>query len=365
MVTAKEQELVDSIIRHQTYIDRFGAGLANRVMAVFDNKALMAFVVSKKNLKTRIEKLIATERKESESLIMAELTELAGYEASFMQQLALDLKDLGLKKKQIQELLQVALDKPLVVNNTTVQGLYDGAFRRKAEIATILNQSGAYGLKTTAEIYSQMLAAINQFSTGYVAATRTLSFAVSSEVREHAYSQSRVVKRVIMSATLDGRTTFFCMDIDGTIFPVGKGPRPPFHTRCRTIGIPLLDGQTDKEAAELLSYRPSIGPGENYEKGDDTSLRSHKSQIKGALVKVKIAGEKAKASSNYPNFLASQVGTAQGRQFILDRLGVRKGNRFINQIQQGKNASKLLHQLLYETNASDLDLKGFKKRLKQ
>jgi len=49
-----------------------------------------------------------------------------------------------------------------------------------------------------------------------------------------------ILKSVEMVAVLDGRTTLFCMSIDGKSFPIDEGPRPPFHVNCRTTVIPVV-----------------------------------------------------------------------------------------------------------------------------
>lgn len=43
-----------------------------------------------------------------------------------------------------------------------------------------------------------------------------------------------IVEKYVIVATLDSRTTTTCMNLDGQEFEIGKGPKPPFHIRCRT-----------------------------------------------------------------------------------------------------------------------------------
>ena len=56
-------------------------------------------------------------------------------------------------------------------------------------------------------------------------------------------------------ATLDGRTSQVCRSLDGRVFKVGEGRRPPFHINCRSTFILVLDpkyrgkGNTDKRAS--------------------------------------------------------------------------------------------------------------------
>ena len=64
---------------------------------------------------------------------------------------------------------------------------------------------------------------------------------VSTQARELVYAEnSDLVKAVQIVATLDGRTTVICQGLDGEMFPVQEGPRPPFHMRCRTTTVPVL-----------------------------------------------------------------------------------------------------------------------------
>lgn len=49
-----------------------------------------------------------------------------------------------------------------------------------------------------------------------------------------------IVKGVQWIATLDGRTSQTCISLDGKVFPVSSGPRPPAHVNCRSSTIPVL-----------------------------------------------------------------------------------------------------------------------------
>lgn len=69
---------------------------------------------------------------------------------------------------------------------------------------------------------------------------RTAVGNVSAKSREATYAaNSDVIKGVQMVATLDSRTTPYCRAIDGEVFPIDEGPRPPFHFNCRTTTIPV------------------------------------------------------------------------------------------------------------------------------
>jgi hypothetical protein len=51
---------------------------------------------------------------------------------------------------------------------------------------------------------------------------------------------SAVVSKWKFLATLDSRTTIICASLSGTEWPIGQGPLPPRHVRCRSFQIPVL-----------------------------------------------------------------------------------------------------------------------------
>lgn len=90
------------------------------------------------------------------------------------------------------------------------------------------------------------------------ATVRTATAFVTNEARQEVYKENDdVIKGEQAVATLDGRTTEFCMGIDGKVFPVGEGPRSPFHWGCRTIFVPIT-----KSWKELGIPREETEPGE-------------------------------------------------------------------------------------------------------
>lgn len=71
--------------------------------------------------------------------------------------------------------------------------------------------------------------------------TRTAVNHVTTHAREETYKEnSDFIKGVLIVATLDSRTTQICMSLDGRVFPVDSGPRPPFHFGCRTGTAPVV-----------------------------------------------------------------------------------------------------------------------------
>jgi len=62
-----------------------------------------------------------------------------------------------------------------------------------------------------------------------------------TQARETVYRRNEdVVKGVRYVATLDSRTTVICADLDGQVFNIDEGPRPPQHHQCRSSTSPVI-----------------------------------------------------------------------------------------------------------------------------
>lgn len=71
--------------------------------------------------------------------------------------------------------------------------------------------------------------------------TRTAVKHTSTATREATFAEnSDVIKSVQFVATLDARTTEICGGLDGKVFALDEGPRPPMHHQCRSEIIPVL-----------------------------------------------------------------------------------------------------------------------------
>lgn len=83
------------------------------------------------------------------------------------------------------------------------------------------------------------------------AVTRTAVNHVANEARaEFINANSDLFDEEQYVATLDSRTTPVCRANDGKRFEIGKGPRPPLHFNCRSLRVPVIDG-------DALGQRPA------------------------------------------------------------------------------------------------------------
>lgn len=87
---------------------------------------------------------------------------------------------------------------------------------------------------------------------GAEAMVRTAVNHVVSAAREETYAANEeLISGVRIVATLDSRTSDTCMGLDGKVFPLHKGPRPPFHTNCRTSTAPVLKSWDELDLPDL------------------------------------------------------------------------------------------------------------------
>lgn len=70
---------------------------------------------------------------------------------------------------------------------------------------------------------------------------RTAVQHVSNQAREATWEENDITKYRWVS-TLDGRTSSQCRTLDGQIFTIGKGPRPPIHMNCRSTTVAIIPG---------------------------------------------------------------------------------------------------------------------------
>jgi len=77
---------------------------------------------------------------------------------------------------------------------------------------------------------------------GQESITRTALQHAANQAREEVWQNNKkVISKIRISATLDKKTSGICRGLDGKEFPVDKGIRPPFHIRCRTTTVAVLD----------------------------------------------------------------------------------------------------------------------------
>lgn len=79
-------------------------------------------------------------------------------------------------------------------------------------------------------------------------------------------ANSSIVEGYEWVSTLDSRTTTQCRSLDGQVFQIGQGPRPPIHYNCRSVTVPSMDDEfnfLDTDATRA-SVRGPVDASETY-----------------------------------------------------------------------------------------------------
>lgn len=260
-------ELIEIATRHQVYLEGLKTGEVNKLSDFLNQmdrdlrRRLSGRDITSYN-RARLERLLKSVQSDI-SAVMSGVTDavrqasldLGSYESGFEQR---SLARLGMRVEFV--VPAAAAVRSAVLNNPlSVRGLDGGMMlkpfldnlskRTQERVASVIRLGFAQGQTTP-----QIIAAVRgtpgmRFSDGALAvvdrniksATRTALQHAAVQAREATWKANAVVRRVRIVATLDTKTSDICQGMDGRVFPVDSGPRPPFHHNCRTTVVPELD----------------------------------------------------------------------------------------------------------------------------
>lgn len=116
-------------------------------------------------------------------------------------------------------------------------------------IQSIIRLGFAEG-QTTAQIITRLRGTkAANWTDGALAITKREAELITRTSLQHAANQARgevwndnksVIDKIKILATLDQKTSSICRSYDSMEFPIDKGPRPPFHIRCRTTTVAVV-----------------------------------------------------------------------------------------------------------------------------
>ena len=94
---------------------------------------------------------------------------------------------------------------------------------------------------TTPQLISKLhKSSLAKTRAGTVAMVRTALTHTASVSRDITYIENAdIISAVQWLSTLDTRTSEFCIGLDGKVFMLNDGPRPPAHVNCRSTTIPI------------------------------------------------------------------------------------------------------------------------------
>ncbi len=172
----------------------------------------------------------------------AELFNLAKDEVEWQKEVMNEIADIDLNLQTLaaEQLRQVVFAKPF--DGRTVAQWYDRLEESAQERLSQEIRRGVTEGLTTPQIVSRIQ------NEGYLTTTRKQTEAVVRSATSHIANAARealfeanadIMNGVQFVATLDSRTCLRCSPLDGKVFELGKGVRPPLHTNCRCTVTPV------------------------------------------------------------------------------------------------------------------------------
>lgn len=261
-------DLQDRAIQHAIAILRYGAGISDRIvrllnsadadlvekiatrLAVIEERGYDLGPKSTKRLLALLDEVRALNSEIYRQLhdsLAEELNEFAIAEAGF-QKAAIDsalVVDIATKLPAPARLKAVVEETPFKgrLLKSWTEGMEQGRIDRVSEAI----RNGMVRGDTTDQIvrsirgtkarhYSDGILDVSRHSAQSV--VRTAVNHVSNVTAQETWkANAHVVKGWQFLATLDSRTTPQCGSNDGKVFPLGEGPIPPLHIRCRSISV--------------------------------------------------------------------------------------------------------------------------------
>lgn len=262
------EELRDRAIQHALSILRYGAGISDRTVRLL-NSADADLVAKIAQRLTAIEERGYDLGPKSTKRLHEMLDELRTLNAEIYRQLHDSLADelhefaiaeAGFQKAALEAslIVEVATKLPsparlkAIVEEVPFEGRLlkswtDGMEQGRMDRVTQAIRDGLTQSETTDQIvrrirgtkaarYEDGILQISRRSAQSVAHT-AVSHVSNVTAQETWKANSSVVKGWQFLATLDSRTTPTCGGLDGKVFPIGEGPIPPRHIRCRSISV--------------------------------------------------------------------------------------------------------------------------------
>lgn len=270
MPKSANQSLLDLSIRHAVELDRLQETEARHAVAFLDQHVLsdirdrletgLASIASGKQRVMGVQQLKSLQRLQTDLDELSTIGYSAMHDSVSARLNALARVEGRVTANQISQVMpqgvNVSIGLPSastlnsIVHSRPFQGhvLKDWFGQLNASTRSVIQQQLNIGLtagETTSQIVRRITSKSGVFGQARRNATsvvRTATNHVASQVREATYADnSDIIKGVQWVSTLDTRTSSICKSLDGRVFDLNEGPRPPAHFQCRSTTIPILD----------------------------------------------------------------------------------------------------------------------------
>ena len=269
---AQSDKLINTTTRHAVHIEGLKAGevkrFENYLKAIDkDIRARLAVGELTAFSRGRLEQLLAAVDKSLakifagfEKEILGQLELFGDYEAEF------EAKSIGNSIATIETVVPAAAQvraaiysQPLSVRGADGGKLLapfvkDWTATERTRIIGAIRQGFFEGQPNATIVRSIRGTKANNYADGILSTTSRNAGAIVRTAVQHVASAARfetlsansnVVTGYRWLSTLDSRTSSQCRSLDGMVFKIGKGPRPPIHIQCRSTVVAELDGRFD------------------------------------------------------------------------------------------------------------------------
>ena len=269
---ASNDDLLAAIVRHQVDILRFSKGEAEAVLRILDqaDKDLVAQIAARTNQglsnfgTARLEALLQTVREKRAKAfqrvkqhLKGTTSGLAANEIKFEADVMQGSLDFDLNMADVPDAkLKAVVNSP--IRGLELDGWLDNLNKADTDRLQGIINLGVIEGQTPQQLIAAASAALLTTRRNAEALTRTAINHVSNKARESVWdANADIIDGLRWTATLDGRTSPICQSRDGEVAPVGDNPlpagadplnppgaRPPAHFNCRSVMVPIIDGET-------------------------------------------------------------------------------------------------------------------------
>lgn len=278
--------LIDSLTRHQIFLQRFAGGqvkealpvlrkMARDIRAALRRQDLTDFQTARLiALEIDIAAITGAAGVELRALMTGNMTEFATYEAEFTQRLLQGAVTVELAGVSTVALGAAVARAPMTLVSgkktiqTTFAGIFDVFAAGAARETMTAVQAGITAGQNNDAIVRAVMGLVNtrtraQAEAVVITAANTAGSAARSELYQ---ANADVLKGEEWTSVIDLSTTVVCMGRDGKVYPVGQGPQPPAHYRCRSVRVPIVDDRFAalREGATRASMQGPISSKTTY-----------------------------------------------------------------------------------------------------
>ena len=262
------ESLYDRAVQHALAIDRYGLGLANRLVRLLNSAdkdiveklatRLIAIEERGQDMGRTTTKLLEKLLEEIRALNSAVYARLHGELANELHQFAIG--EAGFQKAALDSALVVDLATKLpsparlkaIVEEVPFEGRLlkswtDGMAQGRMDRISQALRIGMVQGESTDQLVRRIRGSkaagyadgvLHKSRQSCQSVVRTCVTHVSNATAQQTWKDNdHIVKGWQFVATFDSRTTMTCAGLSGQTFPIGQGPIPPRHIRCRSISV--------------------------------------------------------------------------------------------------------------------------------